>query len=64
MAKQKKATKIERNPKLEEQYAQLFNTPTALLNWLPLPESVSLEQPSPFQVIPMISADSVSEPAV
>ena len=61
MAKQKKITKLKNVPKLEEQYAEIFKAPTSLFRWLPLPESVSLEQPSPFEVVPMISADSVGE---
>lgn len=56
MPKQKKVTK---RTGLEEQYAEMFKVLVVRLRGLPLPES--LEQPSPLQIVPMISADSVNE---
>ena len=53
MAK-KKAPKVAEVSKLEEQYAQLMNTARQLQGWLlPSQDSMSLEQPSPYRVVPM-----------
>ena len=46
---------------LEEQYIQVFGVDKTGLVWLPFPDSMSLEQPSPFAVVPSITTYSVYE---
>lgn len=45
----------------EDQYAEMFRVPMVPPYWLPLPESVSLEQPSPYLAVPSICSNSTGE---
>lgn len=49
---------------LEKQYAEMFSVVLLPANWSPLPESMSLEQPSPYIVVPLVSGDSTTEPLI
>ena len=46
---------------LEKLYTEMFNVVILPVSWLPLPESMSLAQPSPYQVVPMVSSGSADE---
>ena len=60
MAEQKKVRPKEKPGRLEEQHEDLLRMASHLPVILPHPESMSLEQPSPFRVVPMTSADTAS----
>ena len=46
---------------LEDQYSEIFRAVDPKLQPRPLPDNMSLEQPSPFVTIPSIATDAVLE---